>query len=63
MITEGDLITALSQINQINEFNKNVSEMNHTFEQMGLIDIYRMFHSASESTSSAEHGTFCRLHQ
>jgi exonuclease III len=42
----GDFNTLLSTIDRLSKqkINKEILELNHTIDQMGLADIYRIFH-------------------
>ena len=44
------------------KINKEAQVLNDTLDEMGLIDIFRTFHSnAEEYTFSSAHGTFSRI--
>ena len=44
------------------KINKETQVLNDTLDEMGLIDIFRTFHSnAEEYTFSSAHGTFSRI--
>ncbi|XP_063098421.1 UDP-GlcNAc:betaGal beta-1,3-N-acetylglucosaminyltransferase-like protein 1 isoform X7 [Cavia porcellus] len=64
-IVTGDLNTPLTPRDRSTrqKMSEEITELNHTCEQMGLIDIYRMFHpTTSEYTFfSAVHGSFSKI--
>ena len=41
--------------------NKEAQVLNHTLDEMDLIDIFRTFHPNAEYTFSNAHGTFSRI--
>jgi hypothetical protein len=45
------------------KINKEILELNHTIDQMGLADVYRIFHptSVQHTFFSAAHGTFYKI--
>jgi hypothetical protein len=57
----GDLNTPLSPIDKSSKqkVNKEILELNHTIDQMDLVDVYRLFHptSAQYTFFSASHGS------
>ena len=61
----GDFITRLStkDISSKQKINKNITELNDTLDQMGLTDIYRMFHPEEEKYMffSNIHGSFSKI--
>jgi exonuclease III len=61
----GDFNTPLSPIARSSKqkINKEILELNHTIDQMDLIDIYRIFHptTAPYTFFSAAHGTSSKI--
>jgi exonuclease III len=61
----GDLNTPLSPIDRSSKqkINKEILELNHTMDQMDLVDVYRTFHPTSTQCTffSAAHGTFSKI--
>jgi exonuclease III len=61
-VLAGDFnISHHQQISHPNKkINKEILELNHTIDQMDLIDVYRIFHptSVQHTFFSAAHGTF-----
>lgn len=64
-IITGDLNSPLSQRDRSTrqKVSKEITELNHTCEQLDLVDVYRVFHpTTSEYTFfSAAHGTFSKI--
>jgi hypothetical protein len=64
-VVVGDFNIPLSPIDRSSKqkFNKEILELNHTIDQMGLTDVYRIFHptSAQYTFFSAAHGTFSKI--
>jgi exonuclease III len=64
-VVVGELNTSLSPIDRSfkQKINKEILELNHTIDQMGLADVYRIFHPTSTQYTffSAAHGTFSKL--
>jgi hypothetical protein len=60
----GDFNTPPSPIDRSSKqkINKEILELNHTIDQMHLVDVYRIFHrtSAQYTFFSAVHGTFSK---
>jgi exonuclease III len=58
----GDLNTPLSLIDRSpkQKINEEILELNHTIDQMDLVNVYRIFHptAAQYTFFSASHGTF-----
>jgi exonuclease III len=61
----GDFNIPLSPIDRSSEqkINKEILELNHTTDQMGLADGYRIFHPTSSQYTffSAAQGTFSKI--
>jgi exonuclease III len=61
----GDFNTPLSPTDRSSKqkINKEKLELNHTIEQMDLVDVYRTFHTTSTQYTffSAAHGTFSKI--
>jgi exonuclease III len=61
----GDFNTSPSPIDRSSKqkINKEILELSHIIDQMGLADVYRIFHptSAQYTFFSAAHGTFSKL--
>jgi exonuclease III len=64
-VVVGDFNTPLSPIHRSSKqkINKQILEINHTIDQMDLVDVYRIFpsNSALYTFFSAAHGTFSKL--
>jgi exonuclease III len=64
-VVVGDFNTPLSPIDSSSKqkINKEILELNHTIDQMDLVDFYRLFHptSAQYTFFSAAHGTFSKI--
>jgi exonuclease III len=64
IVVVGDLNTHLAPIDRSSKqkINKEILELNHTIDQMDLVDVYRTFHptSAQYTFFSAAHGTFSK---
>jgi exonuclease III len=62
----GDLSTPLQPIDRSSKqkINKEILEINHTIDQMDLVDVYRIFHptSAQYTFFSAAHGNSSKTH-
>jgi exonuclease III len=62
----GELNTTLSPIDRSSKqkINKEILELNHTINQMNLVDVYRIFHptSAQYTFFLAAHGAFSKIH-
>jgi exonuclease III len=58
----GDFNTPLSPIDRSTKqkINKEILELNHTIDQMDLVDVYRIFHTTSAQYTffSAAEGNF-----
>jgi exonuclease III len=61
----GDLNTSLSSINRssIQKTNKETSELFHILDQVGMVDIYRTFHSPTKQYTFfyTTHGTLSKI--
>jgi exonuclease III len=61
----GDFSTPLPSIDRSSKqkINKEILDLNHTIDQMGLVDIYRTFHPTSTQHTffSAAYGTFSKI--
>ena len=60
----GDFNTPLTPMDRSSKqtINKETQVLNHTLDEMDLIDIFRTFHpNAEEYTFSSAHGTFSRI--
>jgi exonuclease III len=61
----GDFKTPLSPIDRLSKQKMNIEilDLNHTVDQMGLADVYRIFHLTSEQYTffSAAHRTFSQI--
>jgi exonuclease III len=61
----GDFNTPLSPIDRSSKqkTNKEIQELNHTINQMDLVDVYRIFHPTSSQYIffSAAHRTFSKI--
>jgi exonuclease III len=61
----GDFNTPISPIDRSSKqkINKEILELNHTIDQMDLLDVYRILHptSAQYSFFSAAHRTFSKI--
>jgi hypothetical protein len=64
-VVVGEFNTLLSPIDRSSKqkINKEILELNHTIDQMDLVDVYRIFHptSAQYTFFSAAHGTFSKI--
>jgi hypothetical protein len=64
-VVVGDFNTPLSPIDRSSrqKINKEILELNDITDQMGLTDVYRIFHfaTAQYAFSSADHGTFSKI--
>jgi exonuclease III len=64
-VVVGDFNTPLSPIGRSSKqkINIEISELNQTIDQIGLDDIYRIFHptSAQYTFFSTAHGTFSKI--
>ena len=63
-IIVGDFNTPFTPMDRSSKqkINKETQVLNDTLDEMGLIDIFRTFHSnAEEYTFSSAHGTFSRI--
>jgi exonuclease III len=60
----GELNIPLSPVDRsyIQKINKEILELNHTIDQMDLVDVFRIFHPTSTQYTffSAAHGTFSK---
>jgi exonuclease III len=61
----GDLNTPLSPIDRSSrqKINKETSELLHAWDQIHMVDIYRVFHPTTRQNTffSAVHGTFSKI--
>jgi exonuclease III len=61
----GEFNSPLSPIDRSSKqkINKKILELNHTINQMDLVDVYRIFHPtlAQYTFFSAAHGTFSKI--
>jgi exonuclease III len=61
----GDFNTPLSPIHRSSKqkFNKEILDLNHSIDQLDLVDVCRIFHSttAQYTIFSAAHGTFSNI--
>jgi exonuclease III len=64
-VAVGDFNTPLSPTDRSSKqkINKEILDINHTIDQMDLVDVYRLFHptSAQYTFFSAAHGTFSKI--
>jgi exonuclease III len=64
-VVVGDFNTPLSLIDRSSKqkINKEIVELNHTIDQIDLLDVYRTFHPTSTQFAffSAAHGTFSKI--
>jgi hypothetical protein len=64
-VVVGDFNTPLSPIDRSSKLklNKEILDLNHTIDQMGLVNVYRIFHSTTTQYTffSAAHGTFSKI--
>jgi exonuclease III len=64
-VVVGDFNTPLPPIDRSckQKINKDILELNHTIDQMYLVDVYRIFHptSAQYTFFSAAHGIFSKI--
>lgn len=64
VVIENDY-TLLSQVVSTRQKNKNISDMNQIYEQVHLMDVYRVFHSTASEYPffSAVHGILSNIDQ
>jgi hypothetical protein len=64
-VVVGDFNTPLSSIDRLSKqkINKEILDLNHTIDQMKLVNIYGTFHPTSTqyTFSSAAHRTFSKI--
>jgi exonuclease III len=64
-VVVGDFNTLLSPIDRSykQKISKEILELNHTIDQMDLVDVYRIFHptSAQNTFFSAAHTAFSKI--
>jgi exonuclease III len=65
IVVVGDFNTPLSSVHRSSKqkINKEIQDLKHTIDQMGLLDVYRTFHPTSKQYTyfSATHGTFSKI--